>query len=458
MRPRTSAARGRGAACVARLRASSSASGSRSIAARWPALTRRDTPCPSADCGDGGRTASTTNTGCPVTDRCSMTSTSASSIRCASSTCNMTQPPADAASSSRRKAPITWWRPSGPCRAAAGAASGLSSASTDRAGPPTASSTARFSRIRRSATAPITAYGRSGCAASTVTTVQARVSRQRTELPAEGGLADAGRAAHHEATGPLPRLGTQPHGNLRQFHLPADERRPRRLQPGNAQLIQGLGLAIRGHAEHLLQAGAQARIPADRGGPVAGLELAFHQFPMRRLVRRLGLHQAFPLAAHAQQLEVARPQMGAGRFRPGLVLRPRQEFTVVGACRFGAGRGLAHGQRGIRPSLEDGRVHDHGPAGTKDDLPAAQQHRVLVAHGLPRVVRGLAQVGGASLGIELRPERIDDLLTQQLVRLRQAQQLNQVGRAQARPTVGRNLHAAQRHREPAEHADVDPVG
>ena len=193
MRAATSAGSERAAASATSWCASSSASGARSRACMTPAPPSRASPRARAEPAAGVRVASTTHSGGPALTRCISTSTSASATRCASSTCSMTWPPPEAANSKRRKAPIIWWRLTGPGKASAGAAKGLSKASTERAGVPTVSSSSGVLRIKLSASAAITAWVCPGCTAPTRSTHQPRArarvssSRHRAVLPMPAG-------------------------------------------------------------------------------------------------------------------------------------------------------------------------------------------------------------------------------------------------------------------------------
>ena len=84
-----------------------------------------------------------------------------------------------------------------------------------------------------------------------------------------------------------------------------------------------------------------------------------------------------------------------------------------------------------------------------------QQQAVLPAEGLSGVVCGLAQVRRTSIGTELRPQRVDDAITRQTLPRRQAQQLHQLGGAQAGPALGREIGAVDRHREAAQQPDLE---
>ena len=91
-------------------------------------------------------------------------------------------------------------------------------------------------------------------------------------------------------------------------------------------------------------------------------------------------------------------------------------------------------------------------------LAAVQHQAVVPAECLPGVVCGLAQVGRAGIGLELRPQGVDDAVACHAPLRRQAQQLHQLGRAQAGPALGGYLSAVARHREAAQQADPEVTG
>ena len=66
---------------------------------------------------------------------------------------------------------------------------------------------------------------------------------------------------------------------------------------------------------------------------------------------------------------------------------------------------------------------------------------------MTRVMRGLAQIGPAGVGLELRPERVDDLVACQPPPRLQAQQLHQLRRTQAGPALGRQFGTVDAHGE-----------
>jgi hypothetical protein len=128
--------------------------------------------------------------------------------------------------------------------------------------------------------------------------------RQPCHLPAERRLADACRAPHDERAELAARRRPQPGGNPRQLELAAHKDRLGGLQPGDAPVVDGLGLSARQDPQLASQGGPQPPVPADRRGAAASPQLALHQLPIRRLVGWLNLDQPLPLAAAPQQLHV----------------------------------------------------------------------------------------------------------------------------------------------------------
>ena len=286
----------------------------------------------------------------------------------------------------------------------------------------------------------------------------AAAARLGCDLAAERALADAAGPAQHDAAGPLGARHAEPRGHLRQRQCAADERRPAGLQPDQAALVQGLGVPVRRDAQALLQRLTQMGVPAQRGGAVAGLELALHQRAVRALVGGLVLGQLLPLRAGAQQLDVARLQALARGFGPRFVARAGQQVAGVAQGGLGALRSVAPGQRRVGLVLEHVGVDDHLALRPQHHLAALRDERVVAPQRLARVVHRLAQVGRSGLGVELRPQRVDQLLARQPVPGLQAQQLHQMRRAQAGPLLGREFGGADAHREAAEQRHVQGNG
>jgi hypothetical protein len=71
------------------------------------------------------------------------------------------------------------------------------------------------------------------------------------------------------------------------------------------------------------------------------------------------------------------------------------------------------------------------------------------------MVRGLAQVGAARQVVEVRPQRLDDLVAEQAVVVIQGEQLNELGGPAGHPPVLRRLLAVAHDTEPAEQFDAD---
>lgn len=74
-------------------------------------------------------------------------------------------------------------------------------------------------------------------------------------------------------------------------------------------------------------------------------------------------------------------------------------------------------------------------------------HCVVPTQRVPHMVHGFTQVGTASIGFKLRPQRIDHQIARQPSMLLQAQQLHQLHGAQAGPAIGRHLGDIDPHRE-----------
>ena len=70
------------------------------------------------------------------------------------------------------------------------------------------------------------------------------------------------------------------------------------------------------------------------------------------------------------------------------------------------------------------------------------------------MMRGLPQVGGARVGLQLRPQRLDDLLAHEPVTIGQGQKLNKLRGPAARPLGVRDLPGPDRDRETPEQHDA----
>ena len=196
-------------------------------------------------------------------------------------------------------------------------------------------------------------------------------------------------------------------------------------------------------------------IPAQCGGSVAGRQFALHQRAVRRLVFRVHLRQPLPLAAGAQQLQLALTQAFAGRLGPGLEAGAGQQVARVGGGRIGTVGGVALRQGRIGTLLEAQRIHHHRALGPQQHLAGLQHDAVVTPQCLARVVGGLSQVGGTGLGFELRPQRIDHFVARQTLARLQAQQLHQLRGAQAGPAVARKFDTVDGHRKAAEQEGVE---
>ena len=101
-------------------------------------------------------------------------------------------------------------------------------------------------------------------------------------------------------------------------------------------------------------------------------------------------------------------------------------------------------------TLEGFEVALHLVGREKTDLPAAEHDRVLAAERLPGMVGRLAQVGGTRLGPQVRPQRLDGLITHQVALGGQGEELHELRRAAPRPPLRRHLPAPDEDPKPAE--------
>lgn len=199
-------------------------------------------------------------------------------------------------------------------------------------------------------------------------------------------------------------------------------------------------------------------VPAQRRGAVAALQFALHQRTVRGFVGGLDQGQLVPLCTGAQQLEVGRLQTLARGLGPRFVARPGQQVADVVPGRLGTCGGVAPRQRGFGRTREFFGIHHHQPLGPQRHLAALHHDSILPPQRLPRMVGGLAQVGGASLGVELWPQRVDHLLSRQAPPRLQAEQLHQVRGAQAWPALCREFLATDAGRKTAEQVDLQRLG
>src|SRR5690606_24314624 len=88
------------------------------------------------------------------------------------------------------------------------------------------------------------------------------------------------------------------------------------------------------------------------------------------------------------------------------------------------------------------------------DHPTAEPHGVRVSDRLPRVMRRLAEVGGARIRIEMPPERVDHLVSQATAALAQRKQLHEFGRPAAGPPVVGDRVAVEHYPEPGQELDA----
>jgi len=74
------------------------------------------------------------------------------------------------------------------------------------------------------------------------------------------------------------------------------------------------------------------------------------------------------------------------------------------------------------------------------------------------MVGRLAQVGRASLGAEVRPEPLDDLIAQERPAIRESQQRDELVRSARRPVAHSDLPVVKDDPELSEHLDAHVVG
>jgi hypothetical protein len=283
----------------------------------------------------------------------------------------------------------------------------------------------------------------------------APLAGRRGDPPTQARLAEPGRAAHRERAALAPARGVEGRLGPGVLQGAADELGLRGAQPGDALVVERLGLPGGQHAELLLEDAAQPPVPPDRGGPVAAVVRGAHQPPVAGFVGGVGGDELIPASAPAQQLLVALPQRGAPVLGPLLVERARQQVAGVevgrrrAPVRVRAAQGLAGGV------LEGGDVGDHRDPREQRDDPAAQHHGVRRAQGPAGVVGGLAQVGRARRGVQVWPQGLDHPVTEKPTSVGEREELDELGRPSVGPTVERHLLAPPVQPGATEQIDVD---
>lgn len=226
---------------------------------------------------------------------------------------------------------------------------------------------------------------------------------------------------------------------MRQFDLPANDVLVGGAKACHALLVPDFGFPAGHHAEFLRERGAEFAVPADRGMAVAVGEGGAHQLAVGGLVGGLGLDEPCPRAAVPQEFPIARAEVLAPGLCPLLVQRVGQQVAGVGGGNLGAHVGVVSTQCGRGGAFEAVDVGLYLPRGKEEHAPAPEHHGVVVAQCLPGMMRGLPQVRRAGRGIEVRPQRVDDLITQTLLIAGQREQLHEFGGASQRPAVLRGF-------------------
>jgi hypothetical protein len=215
-----------------------------------------------------------------------------------------------------------------------------------------------------------------------------------------------------------------------------------------------LRLRIGRYTQALLQRLTQVGIPAQCGGTVATRQFALHQSAVRCLVFRIDLRQPLPLAAGAQQLQLALTQTLTDRFSPGFESGTGQQVAHIEGCSVGAVGRVTLRQGSIGTLFEGQRIYHDRALRPKQHLTAMQHYGIVAPQCLARVVSGLSQVGGTRLGFELRPKRIDYLVARQSLTWLQAQQLHQLRGAQTGPAFAAQFNTVNGDGKAAEQESV----
>ena len=210
---------------------------------------------------------------------------------------------------------------------------------------------------------------------------------------------------------------------------------------------------MREHPELDRQRGAQPSVHGDRVVTSPFAERSAHDLSSRSLVQRIELEHAIPLTTGAQQIEVPVHQEPPRFVRPRFVSGARQQLTRVEKRRGTRRNSVPRGERPVGSLEELVDVGVHGDARKQRHVQLLQDNRVRVRERLAGMVCGLAQVRAARRRVELRPERVDDLIARKLATRRKCEQLDQLTSA-----TGRELRHCDSivdgQLETAEEADV----
>ena len=159
--------------------------------------------------------------------------------------------------------------------------------------------------------------------------------------------------------------------------------------------------------------------------------------------------------AALQQLQVAQPQPGPRLLGPGLVEVVGQQVAAVvrhglsGDLRPGVGpRGVGGAVELVHVDRDVGVGEQRHGAAREDDALARPERRtgVVGRHVQPRA--GLVEE-------QVRPERVDDLVAQEVAIRLEREQLDQARGGASVPARGRDRAAVHGHVEAAEQTDVD---
>jgi hypothetical protein len=105
--------------------------------------------------------------------------------------------------------------------------------------------------------------------------------------------------------------------------------------------------------------------------------------------------------------------------------------------------------------LEEVGIDHKRPIRPQQHLAGLEHNAVMPSERLPRVMSGLAQVGGAGFGFKPRPQGVDHLIACHALARLQAQQLHEMRGTKAGPTLRRELDPIDRHREATQQEDLE---
>ena len=181
--------------------------------------------------------------------------------------------------------------------------------------------------------------------------------------------------------------------------------------------------------------------------PITGIRVTSHQPPVRHLVERLRARVSAPTAP---------PDAAAGAVAHAIGHVARSPIPCTGRPEEGRqterkplriGRVARH-ERIKGQSLVEGDVDHDLRVGCQRDPPAQQHKRLMVSQRLTRIGGRLVQIDRPAPGVEVRPQRLEHLVTVKIAPPGKREQLHEFGRPTRLPGTGKNRTASTIARNP----------